>query len=163
MGAAIGALGGEELGGLIGGALGAAGGTIVEPVGGTFIGGVAGGVTGAGAGAAAGGALGGLAGNALGNALCTGGPPQKSPQCIDLHSIVDGINQTIRALGGSCSASLAPSENAARLALWVAYLNSRLNEHAECSQYDPNPEGHKKQIDDIWKNIVKCEVILHEF
>jgi RHS repeat-associated protein len=89
--------------------------------------------------------------------------PQKSPRCQDLNAIVDGIKATIGASGGSCSASLTPSQNYARLALWVAYLNARLDERAECSQYDPNPAGHQQQIDQIWTNIIKCEVILHEF
>jgi RHS repeat-associated protein len=90
-------------------------------------------------------------------------PPQKPPRCYDLNAIVDGIKAAIGASGGSCKVSLTPSQNYARLALWVAYLNARLDERAECSQWDPNPEGHKTQIDQIWTNIINCEVILHEF
>jgi len=90
--------------------------------------------------------------------------PPKPPRCYDLNAIVDGIKDAIAASGGSCNASLlSPSENYARLALWNALLNARLAENAECSQYDPNPKGHKDQIDQIWTNIIKCEVILHEF
>ena len=67
----------------------------------------------------------------------TNQPPQKPQRCKDLHAIVNGISDTIGRVGGSCNIRLSPSENYARLSLWIAFLNARLDERAECAQWDP--------------------------
>jgi hypothetical protein len=55
---------------------------------------------------------------------------------------------------------MTPSEIEARIAAWTDVLNAGRQERQECSQYDPNPEGHEKQIGQVLTVIAKCEALL---